>query len=163
MMPPLFGLSFTDSDSTEAGSNDCDLDGWGVLWGDCAQNLEGAVSADGYVDRVLGTFETIVADTWDGDNDTYRFVMPEYGYLNGELDWDTETGDMDWYMVCYYGDEFNPWGWYYMSSETVDLSKPETGVSVLPLPEGTECYAWTVGYSGPAGEGYKLKLWVTEA
>ena len=155
-MPPLYGLSFADAEP-----NDCDLGTSSETWGACAQDLPGAVSADGYMDRVLGTFETIVADTWDGDNDTYHFVMSQDGYLNGELDWDTEGGDMDWYMVCYFGNEFNPWGWYFMSSDTVDLSKPETGTSVLPMPEGTECYAWTVGYSGPANEAYKLKLWIT--
>ena len=156
LMPPLFGLTYTDLEP-----NDCNISTSESTWGDCAQDLPGVISTDGYMDRVLGTFETIVQDTWDGDNDTYHFVTQEAGYINGELDWETESGDMDWYMLCYFGDEFNPWNWYVMSGDTVDLSKPEIGTSVVPVGAGTECYAWTVGYSGPAGEAYKLKLWMT--
>jgi hypothetical protein len=156
MVPPLFGFTYSDAEP-----NDCDLDGWGGAWGDCAQDLPGVVSTDGYVDRVLGTFSNIVADTWDGDNDTYHFVLNEDGYLNGELDWDGDGGDMDWYLICYFGDDFNPWNWYSMQGDTQDLTKPETGISVLAMPTGTECYAWLVGYTGTANHGYKFKVWMT--
>ena len=158
MVPPLFGLTYTDLEP-----NDC-ADGTPMgQWGSCSQDLPGVISLDGYVDRVLGTFETIVQDSWSGDNDTYHFFANEAGYVNGELDWETESADMDWYLYCYFGNEFNPWNWYIMSSDTVDLTKPETGQSVVPVPAGTECYAWTVGYSGPNGEPYKLKLWMSPA
>ena len=33
----------------------------------------------------------------------------------------------------------------------------------IDLPIGTECYAWAVGYDGPAGEPYTLKLWMIPA
>ena len=45
-----------------------------------------------------------------------------------------------------------------MSGDTVDVTKPEVGVSVVPVPAGTECYAWTVGYAGPNGEPYTLQM-----
>ena len=158
LMPPLFGLTFTDLEP-----NDCEYSGWGAAWGECSQELPGVISTDGYMDRVLGTIGSFVQDTWDGDNDTYHFFANENGYIDGELDWETDGADLDWYLVCYFGDEFNPWNWYYMSSETVDLSKPESGQSILPVTVGTECYAWVVGYSGSDGEPYKLKLWMTPA
>ncbi len=157
-IPPLFGGKFYDTEP-----NDCDIGTSASTWSTCAQVLDGAVAMGGAQDRIYGTFSTIVADTWDGDNDTYYVVAHEDGYINAELDWVSEGGDMDMYFLCYYGDDYNPWGWYSLMDETMDLSKPEADATVIPVPEGTECYAWTVGYSGPNGEEYTLKLWMTSA
>ncbi len=151
-------------EDTEA--NDCLLDGKDTdfsLWEDCRQTCEGFVSGDGTADLITGMLDPIVAESWDGDNDTFYFTTTAEGYLYGVLDWDYEPGDQDWYMICYYGDENNPEDWYVMSGDTVDLTKPEQGKSVAVLPAGTECYAWVVGYlSDDDTEPYTLYLWTSE-
>ena len=40
-------------------------------------------------------------------------------------------------------------------------SLTHVGQTVVPMEAGTECYIWASGYSGPSGEPYKLKLWMT--
>ncbi len=161
MKPPLFGISFTDEEP-----NDCDLSGNPGTWDECAQVLDGCISAGGAVDRINGTFETIEA-AWPpaGDNDTYYIVVNEAGRMNAELDWETEGADMDLQVYCYFGDEYNPYGWYSFMLDTADTTKPEVGASYdwIVIPVGTECYAWAAGYEGPAGEPYTLKLWMTPA
>ncbi len=153
-MPPLFGVRCEDTEP-----NDCE---YGALstWTDCYQECGGMISAGGLVDKISGTFSTIVQDTWDGDNDTYYLIVPEDGNVHAILDWESEGGDMDMMFYCYYGDDFNPWNWYYFMTETADLTKPEEDITYFPLPAGTECFAWVVGYSGPNDEPYTLKLWM---
>ena len=161
MKPPLFGISFTDEEP-----NDCDYNASPSTWDECAQELEGCISEGGAVDRIVGTFDTIIT-SWppEGDNDTYHIFVNEAGQMNAELDWESEGGDMDLLVYCYFGDEYNPWGWYSFMLDTADTTKPEVGASYdfIVLPVGTECYAWAVGYEGPAGEPYTLKLWMTPA
>jgi len=154
VLPPLFGLRCEDEEP-----NDCE---YGAIstWTDCYQDCGGLISADGLVDKITGTFETIVQDTWDGDNDTYYITIPQDGNVHAVLDWETDSGDMDMMFYCYYGDDFNPWNWYYFMTETADLTKPEEDITYFPLPAGTECFAWVVGYAGPNGEPYSLKLWM---
>ena len=156
-MPPLFGLRCEDTEP-----NDCE-EGAVSSWTDCYQDCGGLISAGGLTDKISGTFDTIVQDSWDGDNDTYIMTIPEDGNVHAILDWETESGDLDMWFYCYYGDDFNPWNWYYFMTETLDLSKPEEDITYFPLPAGTTCMAWVVGYSGPNGEPYTLKLWMEPA
>jgi len=155
-IPPVSGVTCADTEP-----NDCAIDGWGGEWGTCAQDCSPMVTGDGLADEITGSLSTIVHQTWDGDNDTHEFVIEGPGYLNGVLDWDDVTADLDWYMVCFYEDEFNEPGWYSMCGDLVDLSKPEQGTSLVAMPSGTMCYAWIVGYEAVDGEPYTLHMWMT--
>lgn len=128
-----------------------------------AQECPDLVSAGGSTDVISGVLDTVVIGTWDGDTDAYYFTTHEDGYLTGSLDWDSVYHDLDWYLLCYYGDEYNKENWYVMIPEgfTASLSKPEEGQTVVPMTAGTECYAWVVGYDAPDSTPYELRLWMT--
>ncbi len=144
--------------------NDCSLDEETDTWEGCRQECVGMLTADGLSDQITGTLETIVLETWDGDNDTFFFVLQGDGYVNGVLDWVyPKNGDLDWYLMCYFEDKYNPAAWYVMMDTTVDLTQPEQGTSVVAMTTGTLCYAWVVGYLADDGEPYVLDLWMTPA
>lgn len=128
-----------------------------------AQECPGTVSAGGHTDWITGTLDPIVPSSWDGDTDTYHLVLQEDGYLTGSLTWDSVYTDLDWILYCYYEDEMNPENWYVLipTELTASLSMPEEGQSMAPMTAGTECYAWVVGYDGPDGSAYELRLWMT--
>jgi len=106
--------------------------------------------------------ENVIENTWDGDNDTYFFVVTGDGYVRGVLNWSDPSHDLDWYLYCYYSDKKNPLQWYVMSANTVDYSVPEQCTSVVALTPGTPCYAWIVGWAAEDGVAYTLDLWQTQ-
>ncbi len=129
---------------------------------DVATDCDGMIGAGGLADRLEGTLSTVVPQTWEGDTDTFRVVVPEEGYVTGSLDWSSSYHDLDWYLWCYYGDDFNPYGWYYVtdSADSAGLDRPADARSVIPMPAGTECFAWIVGYDAPDETAYTLDLWM---
>ena len=56
-------------------------------------------------------------------------------------------------------DENNDYGIYSMDLDptAMDLSKPEAGISVVPIYDGTDCWFFVVGYSG-AEVDYTVQL-----
>jgi hypothetical protein len=118
----------------------------------------GEAAAAGKTNELSGSIETIVLDTWDGDNDGFHVTFPEAGFITAVFDWDL-PGDYDAVFYCYYFDAINSPAYYSIpfSPGLTDLSKPEEGVTVVPLPDGSDCYFFLVGYAGGTG-GYKLEL-----
>jgi len=126
-----------------------------------ANECAGFVSPDGYADVIEGILQSVEVGSWEGDTDAFRVVADASGYIVGSLDWPSAYDDLDWSLYCYYGDEFNPWGWWIMTSyDSLGTLKPAQDASVLPVEAGTECYVWIVGYDAPGGTPYTMELWM---
>jgi len=127
---------------------------------DCAEMANGFDQAD----SIHGIIETIGEDWEGGETDTFRFVTSVGGSLVGSLEWESAYTDLDWLLYCYYGDDYNPWGWYALmeTSDTAGWDKPTQGRSIITLPAGIECYAWIVGYRGDDLTAYTLRLWTEQ-
>ncbi len=102
---------------------------------------------------LTGEIETIVAESWDGDNDAYEVTIPGGGFLHVLLEWDEALAeDYDAGLYCWYADAANEYGLYFIETEPglMDLSVPEGGVTVVELPQQSLCYLFVVGYLGEA-------------
>ncbi len=130
------------------------------------QELGEAADA-GRTNVLYGEIEDIVADTWGGDNDSYHVTFPQAGVLRARLDWDTGGGDYDSIFYCYYFDAINAPRHYRIpfrsddpavgTNALVGFSKPEEGETTVPLPDGSDCWFFVVGYSGSPGP-YNIAL-----
>jgi hypothetical protein len=109
-------------------------------------------SGGGMTRNVLtGEIATIVAESWDGDNDGYEVVFPSGGYVHFLLEWDeTLADDYDAVLYCWYADDNNEYDIYAIPTEPelADLSVPEGGVTTVPLPQDSHCYFFVVGFLG---------------
>ncbi|MCP4870651.1 MAG: hypothetical protein GY898_18265 [Proteobacteria bacterium] len=132
--------------------------GEGIPWTEGNFQELGEAASGGKTNELTGDIESIAADSWDGDNDAFHVTFPEAGFITVVFDWDA-AADYDARFYCYYFDAINPPNYYSMPFPPglADLSKPEEGVSTVPLPDGADCYFWLVGYSGGTG-GWKLEL-----
>ncbi len=143
--------------------NDVEISGWSAPypppWDEGAYQELGEAAGAGKTNELHGTISTIVPDTWSGDNDAYHVSFPEGGVLTVSLDWHTAGGDYDADFLCWYTDALNPPNYYSIPFEPglADLSKPEEGSLVVPLPDGADCWFFIVGYSGSTG-GYTMTL-----
>ena len=102
---------------------------------------------------LTGEIATIVAETWDGDNDAYEVIIPGGGFLHFLLEWDeTLAEDYDAELYCWYADAKNDYDLYSIPTEPglADLSIPEGGVTTVELPQQSHCYFFVVGYLGEA-------------
>lgn len=122
------------------------------------QELGDAAEA-GRTNELYGSISSIVTDTWDGDNDAFHITFPEAGFINVSLTWATGGGDYDSQFICYYVDAANPGGYYNIPFEPgiADFTKPEEGTTIVPLPDGADCWFFVAGYSGSPG-GYSLSI-----
>ena len=113
----------------------------------------------GKTNELSGTISSIEADSWAGDNDGYRIVFPEAGYISVNLDWDTAGGDYDMIWYCYFFNAVNPPAYYGIPFDPslADLSKPEEGTTIVPLPDAAECFFSVVGYAGSPGR-YSVQI-----
>ena len=104
------------------------------------------------LNTLTGQIGSIVTDTWDGDNDGYTFTAPVGGTMHIVLDWEKEGGDYDATVYCEHADENNPYDIYtgMFEPSLADVSKPEGGVSVVPIYDTSRCWFFVVGYSGEA-------------
>ncbi|MCK6528215.1 hypothetical protein L6R50_11875 [Myxococcota bacterium] len=124
----------------------------------------GTTCEPGTVTRGDGEILTIVPDSWNGDTDTWSFVVGVDGYVNVDLDWPTAGADYDFLFYCYYGDEFNPYNYYLLIDSAVTATdnaatpQHEGGPTIIPLTAGTECWIWVAGYLGDVGP-YSLKVY----
>jgi hypothetical protein len=111
------------------------------------------------LNTLVGNISSIVLDSWDGDTDAYKVHFPEGGFLHYVLDWDKEGGDYDGNIYCEYQDKSKDYGIYdlQLSPGAMDLSKPEAGITTLPIYDGTDCWFFVVGYSGSEVD-YTLQL-----
>jgi len=118
------------------------------LWQDLGESAPA-----GKTNELSGTISAIEADSWAGDNDGYRMVFPEAGYITVNLDWDTSGGDYDMVWYCYFFNAVNPPAYYGIPFDPslADVSKPEEGTTIVPLPDAAECFFFVVGYSGSPG------------
>ena len=116
------------------------------------QELGDAAGA-GKTNELHGDISNIALDTWDGDNDAFHVTFPEAGQISASLDWHTPGGDYDAVFYCWYYDALNPPAYYSIPFEPglTDLSKPEEGTLVVPLPDGADCFFFVVGYAGSPG------------
>ena len=67
---------------------------------------------------------------------------------------------------CYYFDAINPPNYYTgifqdAGQGLADVSKPEEGTTVVPLPVGADCWFFIVQYSGAPGP-YSIEITVLE-
>jgi len=125
--------------------------GEGAPWSEFQELGESAEA--GKTNELSGTISSIVPNTWDGDNDAYRVTFPEAGFIQVEYDW-VPSGDYDSSWVCYFFNAVNPPNYYtipFDGTGLTSLAKPETGSTIVPLPDGADCYFWAVGYSGGTG------------
>ena len=121
----------------------------------------GDAAAPGKTNELNGDSSFVVADTWEGDVDGYRIAFPDGGSVNFKLDW-TAGIDLDLTGLCYYFDAINPPNYYSgIISGLTDLSKPEEGTTVVPLPPASDCYFFVVTYSGQPGP-YTVEITVLE-
>ena len=154
------------ADANDAGGNNADISGFSAPrppW-ELFQEL-GDASGAGKTNELFGNILDIEPDSWDGDNDAYHVTFPEAGFIAATLDWEAANTDYDALNYCYYYDSINspqiyfiPWrndtvGTYALRSG----EKPEQGETVVPLPNGADCWIAVVGYSGGAG-GYTMTL-----
>lgn len=119
----------------------------------------GEAAPAGKTNELSGTISSIEADSWAGDNDGYRIVFPEAGFVSVELDWDAAGGDYDMVWYCYFFNAVNPPDYYGIPFDPslADLSKPEEGTTIVPLPDAAECFFTVVGYSGSPSR-YTVKI-----
>lgn len=120
----------------------------------------GEAAAKEKTNELHGKIDDIVRDTWSGDNDAYHVTFPEAGFLNVTLDWDTAGGDYDALLSCYFFNAVNPPNFYnipFDGTGLTSLAKPETGTTIVPLPDGADCWVVVVGYSGSPG-AYTLTM-----
>ncbi len=143
---------------------DPDASGFGIPpgpWEEGTFQDLGDAAAAGKTNELNGTNDSVVPDTWEGDTDGYRIAFPEGGFVNFKLDW-TNGIDLDLTGVCYYFDAINQPNYYSgIISGLTDLSKPEEGTTVVPLPVGSDCYFFVVTYSGQPGP-YTVEITVLE-
>jgi hypothetical protein len=113
----------------------------------------GEAAGAGKTNELNGEISDIVLDTWSGDNDAFHVTFPEAGVLTASLDWHTAGGDYDAVFYCYFYNAVNPPAYYAIPFEPglTDLSKPEEGSLIVPLPDGSDCWFFIVGYAGSAG------------
>jgi len=146
----------------EVEPNDTVIAGFGAgqsaPWAEGTFQELGDAAAGGKTNELSGSISNIVLDTWDGDNDAFHVTFPEAGFITAVFDWDL-PGDYDGVFYCYYFDAINSPAYYGIpfSPGLTDFSKPEEGVTIVPLPDGADCYFFLVGYSGGSG-GWKLEL-----
>ncbi len=116
----------------------------------------GEAAAAGKTNEFLGNIDTIEPDSWLGDNDTFHVTFPEAGFVDVSLNWLTGGGDYDMIVYCYFVSSVTPAGYYgnangLWSPGLTDLSKPEEGRTIVPLPDGADCWFTVVGYAGSVG------------
>jgi len=119
----------------------------------------GESAGAGKTNELRGSITSIEADSWGGDNDAFHLTFPEAGFIGVELDWATGGGDYDAAFYCYYFDAANDPNYYQIPFDPslADLSKPEEGTTIVPLPDGADCWFFVVGYAGAPGD-YTLKI-----
>ena len=122
-------------------------------WDEGAYQELGEAAAAGKTNELHGDITNIVLDSWAGDNDAFHLTFPEAGIVTASLDWHTAGGDYDADFLCWYTDALNPPNYYSIPFEPglADLSKPEEGSLVVPLPDGADCWFFIVGYAGSPG------------
>ena len=81
------------------------------------------------------------------------------------MDWEGAK-DLDAVAYCYYFDAINPPNYYTgifqdAGQGLADVSKPEEGTTVVPLPVGADCWFFIVQYSGAPGP-YSIEITVLE-
>ena len=146
----------------EVEPNDALIAGFGsgeaLPWSEGNFQELGEAAGGGKTNEITGEISSIAADSWDGDNDAFHVTFPEAGFITAVFDWDA-AADYDAVFYCYYFDAINAPGYYGIpfSPGLTDLSKPEEGVTIVPLPDGADCYLFAVGYSGGTGN-WKLTL-----
>ena len=142
--------------------NDAIIAGFGsgetLPWSEGNYQELGESAGAGKTNELYGEIGSIVADSWAGDNDAFHLTFPEAGVLNVSVDWDA-SADYDAVFYCWYFDAINPPSYYSIpfSPGLTDLSKPEEGLLVVPLPDGADCYFWVVGYAGGLG-AWKMEI-----
>lgn len=142
--------------------NNVQIDGFSVEdspWPEGSFQELGESAGAGKTNELKGSISSIEADSWAGDNDAYHLTFPEAGFISVELDWATGGGDYDARFFCYYFDAVNDPDHYYIPFDPslADLSKPEEGTTIVPLPDGSDCWFVIVGYSGSPGD-YTVKI-----
>ncbi len=146
----------------EVEPNDVTMSGFGageeIPWADGHFQELGEAAGEAKTNELSGAISSIVVDSWDGDNDAFHVTFPEAGFVTASLDWEA-AGDYDAVFYCYYFDQINAPNHYYIpfSPGLTDLSKPEEGTTIVPLPPGADCWFFVVGYSGGLGN-WKLEL-----
>ena len=154
------------ADANDAGGNDADISGFSAPlppW-ELFQELGDAAPA-GKTNELFGNIATIVQDGWEGDNDAYHVTFPQAGFIAATLDWEASNTDYDALNYCFYFDAINapriyfiPWANATVGSYALRSGeKPEEGETVVPLPNGADCWISVVGYSGSPG-GYTMTL-----
>jgi hypothetical protein len=147
----------TDADGAEI-PNDVTMAGFAagepIPWAEGHFQELGEAAAAGKTNELRGEISSIVVNTWDGDNDAFHLTFPEAGYVAVSLDWKASGSDYDSYWYCYYFDEVNAPNYYRIpfEPELADYSQPEEGTTIVPLPDGSDCWFFVVGYSGGTGE-----------
>lgn len=161
---PEVGLTWFEDPAADAngeGLNDAPITGFaaGPAPWEFFQEL-GDSAAAGKTNELFGNIATIEADSWDGDNDGYHVTFPEAGYVTATIDWTASNSDYDALFYCYYFDAINPPRIYRMpfdGSGLTSVARPESGTTIVPLPNGADCWFTVVGYSGGTG-GYSVTL-----
>jgi hypothetical protein len=116
----------------------------------------GEAAGAGKTNEFIGNIDEISPDSWDGDNDTFHVTFPEAGFLDVSLNWLTGGGDYDMIVYCFFESSRSPAGYYgnangLWSPGLTDATKPEEGRTVVPLPDGADCWFTVFGYSGSTG------------
>ena len=150
------------NDATIVGFTIEDADGDGYTdapWAEGHYQELGEAAGAGKTNILRGSISSIEADSWAGDNDGYHITFPEAGLISAEIDWVTGGGDYDARFHCYYFSASNAPNYYVIPFDPslADLSKPEEGTTIVPLPDGSDCWFVIVGYAGSPGE-YTVKI-----
>jgi len=120
----------------------------------------GAVSTALSENVLTGIIDSIVADTWDGDNDAYEITFTGGGFVHFILEWDDAVAeDYDAQLYCQFEDDENKLDIYGIPTEPglADLSIPEAGRTIVALNPNRPCWFFIVGYTG-ASTQYTLTI-----
>jgi len=109
----------------------------------------GAIPAasDGLLLHVSGSIQDLVGDSWNGDNDSYRFTSDSAIEPRGVLRWDPLQGDFDARVICQRGD-----GWQDLFGRRLATAAlAESATANFEIEAGASCWLVIVGYSGLVG------------
>jgi len=92
-----------------------------------------------------GRIQTVLQGSWEGDNDTFTFVVAEEITPKVVVQWDPLVGDLDARFWCDVGPSWNDAA----DGGLATVNRPEqVAATAFALPAGTTCTLFVVAYEG---------------
>ena len=94
---------------------------------------------------VRGRLDHVVDGSWDGDNDTVRFVTATERSPRVTVQWDPLRGDLDARLFCLEGATWRD----VADGGLATSARPEVVPTTATMAAGAECALFVVSYEGP--------------